>query len=150
VSSHLISRLEYVTGTPADPTKKGIAYRYSKNVSNPRTDLVSPMFDIKPHEISPVLIARRRLSSAEEIESVLQNMASIEANLHDTTRAAESIVDKMIDSNTKLFGSRPNSRPNSRPSSPSSSGHHQAETNKVAAAAEQMLNQQSSQYETDK
>lgn len=136
VSSYLISRLDYATSTPTDPSKKTITFLYSKSLSNPRTNLVTPLLESKPHDISPVLIARRRLSSAEEIESVLQNMASIEATLHHSTSAAESIVDKMIDSNSKLLGSRPNSKPSSRPTSPSSAANQVPLTH-----AEQMLTQ---------
>ena len=109
VSSHLIARLELVSDTN-DPLKKIVTYRYTP--SSVDKEPTNPQLEEKPDAVTPVLVARRRLSSADEIESVLQNIATIEASLHDTTQSAENLVDKMIDSNSKLLGS-------SRPTSPS-------------------------------
>ena len=104
VSSHLIQRLELNVGTPEEPAKRTISYRFSPSLTNPTVDLASPLLPDKPPELTPVLVPRRRLSSAEEIESVIQNIASIEASLQSTTQAAATLVDRMIDSNSKLLG----------------------------------------------
>mmetsp|Transcript_9030 Transcript_9030/g.13569 ORF Transcript_9030/g.13569 Transcript_9030/m.13569 type:complete len:434 (+) Transcript_9030:35-1336(+) len=98
ISSHIMSRLQLV-----DNARNTVIYAYVPTIVAPEEP--SPLHNTKPDRLTPVLIPRRRLSSSEEIENVLRNIASLEEDLQKRTANAEEVVQNMLTKNEQLLKS---------------------------------------------
>eukprot|EP00602_Paraphysomonas_sp_CaronLab_P007717 CAMPEP_0185027064 /NCGR_PEP_ID=MMETSP1103-20130426/11880_1 /TAXON_ID=36769 /ORGANISM="Paraphysomonas bandaiensis, Strain Caron Lab Isolate" /LENGTH=404 /DNA_ID=CAMNT_0027560907 /DNA_START=145 /DNA_END=1359 /DNA_ORIENTATION=- len=104
ISSHIMTCLQLpddILTPDGDVGKNSIKYIFSPTTV--AQDAGSPLLSTKPADLTPVLIPRRRLSSSEEIENVLQNIASMEQDLQKRTANAEAVAQSMLSKNEELL-----------------------------------------------